>query len=90
MKNPYIVLGINQNASKVEIVKAQIKALSLKKFTAKEIASAQKELHNPARRLAVDFIYPILKNIDSFEPIVSSTKSMEVDINKLNKDKYNS
>ena len=41
MKNPYIVLGINQNASKVEIVKAQVKALRLRKYDAKEIAAAQ-------------------------------------------------
>lgn len=90
MKNPYIILGINQNASKVEIVKAQVKALRLKKYDAKDIASAQKELHNPARRLAVDFTYPILEGIDGFEPITSSTKSKEIDINLLNADKYNS
>lgn len=30
MKNPYIVLGISQDASKVDIVKAQVKALRLK------------------------------------------------------------
>ncbi len=88
MKNPYIVLGINQNASKVEIVKAQVK--KLRKFDAKEIAAAQKELHNPARRLAVDFTYPIIDGIDGFEPITSSTRSKEIDINKLNVDKYNS
>ena len=90
MKNPYIVLGIDQNASKVEIVKAQVKALRLRKYDAKEIAAAQKELHNPARRLAVDFTYPVLDGIDGFDPITSSTKSKDIDINKLNVDKYNS
>lgn len=90
MNNPYTVLGINQNATKIEIVKAQIKALRLKKYDAREIAAAQKELHSPARRLAVDFTYPILDGIDNFEPITIPTKSRDIDINKLNPGKYNS
>lgn len=90
MNNPYTVLGISQNATKVEIVKAQVKALRLKKYDAREIASAQKELHSPARRLAVDFTYPIIEGIDNFEPIKTTTKSRDIDINKLNPDKYNS
>lgn len=90
MNNPYTVLGINQNATKVEIVKAQVKALRLKKYDAREVAVAQKELHSPARRLAVDFTYPILEVIDDFEPITTSTKSRDIDINKLNPGKYNS
>ena len=44
MNNPYIILGIPQNASKVDIVKAQVKALRDKKYSAREIAAAQKEL----------------------------------------------
>ena len=90
MNNPYTVLGINQNATQIEIVKAQIKALRLKKYDAREIAAAQKELHSPARRLAVDFTYPILDGIDNFEPITTPTKSRDIDINKLNPGKYNS
>lgn len=90
MNNPYTVLGINQNATKVEIVKAQVKALRLKKYDAREVAVAQKELHSPARRLAVDFTYPIIEGIDDFEPITTPTKSRDIDINKLNPGKYNS
>lgn len=90
MKNPYTVLGINQNATKIEIVKAQVKALRLKKYDAKEIASAQKELHSPARRLAVDFTYPVIEGLDNIVPIATSTKSMNIDVKTLNPDKYNS
>lgn len=90
MNNPYTVLGIGQNATKVEIVKAQVKALRLKKFDAREIAIAQKELHSPIRRLAVDFTYPILEGLDGFTPITTSTKSKDIDINNINPDKYNS
>lgn len=90
MKNPYIVLGISQDASKVDIVKAQVKALRLKKFNPKEIASAQMELRNPARRLAVDFTFPVSENKNEFDTISSSIKSNDIDINKLNADKYKS
>ena len=90
MNNPYTVLGINQNATKVEIVKAQVKALRLKKYDAREVAAAQKELHSPARRLAVDLTYPILEGKDNFEQITTPTKSRDIDINKFNPDKYNS
>ena len=88
MNNPYTVLGINQNATKIEIVKAQVKALRLKKYDAREVAAAQKELHSPARRLAVDFTYPIIERIVNFEPITTTTKSRDIDINKFNSDKY--
>ena len=40
--------------------------------------------------LVVDFTYPILEGIDDFEPITTTTKSRDIDINKLNSDKYNS
>ena len=90
MKNPYTVLEITQNATKVDIVKAQIKALRGKRYSAREIAMAQKELHSPARRLAVDFTYPILNDNKDFQPITTITKSKEIDLNKLNVDKYNS
>lgn len=85
MNNPYIVLGISQDATKVDIVKAQVKALRLKKNSPREVAAAQKELHSPARRLAVDFTYPVFKGLES-----TTTKSKEVDLDTLNLDKYKS
>lgn len=89
MNNPYIVLGISQDATKVDIVKAQVKALRLKN-SPREVAAAQKELHSPARRLAVDFTYPVFKGLDNFAPISTTTKSKEVDLDTLNLDKYKS
>jgi proline racemase len=90
MNNPYTVLGISQNATKVEIVKAQVKALRLKNFDAKEVVAAQKELHNPARRLAVDFTYPVVEEWKSIDKIESSIKSEKSDLNKFNPNKYKS
>jgi hypothetical protein len=90
MENPYVILGIPQDASKIEIVKAQVKALRSKKYTPKEIASAQKELHNPARRLAVDFTYPVFPDLSGIQLIDTTTKVKHVDLNALDLDKYDS
>lgn len=90
MENPYVILGIPQDASKIEIVKAQVKALRSKKYTSKEIASAQKELHNPARRLAVDFTYPVFPDLSGIQLIDTTTKVEHVDLKALDLDKYDS
>lgn len=90
MKNPYDILGVPQNATKVQIVKAQVKALREKKHDARDIASAQKELSNPARRLAVDFTFPILQEVREIKTLEASVKSKEMNINDFNPNKYNS
>ena len=82
MKNPYIVLGISQDASKVDIVKAQVKALRLKKFNPEEITYAQMELRNPEGRLAINFTYPVLENKNEFDRKSSSIKSNNMNITK--------
>lgn len=89
MKNPYDILGVPQNATKVQIVKAQVKALREKKHDAREIASAQKELSNPARRLAVDFTFPILPEARAINKLEATVKSKEMDINDFDPNKYN-
>ena len=66
------------------------KSLYHQKNNPKEIASAQMELRNPARRLAVDFTFPVLENKNEFDTISTSIKSNDIDINKLNADKYKS
>jgi len=90
MKNPYDILGVPQNATKVQIVRAQVKALREKKHDAREIASAQKELSNPARRLAVDFTFPILPEKKVVKELVATVKSKEMNIDNFNPNKYNS
>lgn len=90
MENPYVILGISQDASKVEIVKAQVKALRSKRYTPKEIASAQKDLHNPARRLAVDFTYPVFPDLGGIQVIDTTTKVENVNLTAINLDKYDS
>lgn len=89
MKNPYKVLGLQQDASNSDIVKSQIKALKSKKYTMKEITEAQATLRKPALRLAADFTFPILDD-EKIIPLASSIKSQEVNLDALDFNKYNS
>ena len=89
MKNPYKILGLNQDASNSDIVKSQIKALKSKKYTMKEITEAQATLRKPAQRLAADFTFPILDE-DNMLPLESSIKSKDIDFETLDLNKYNS
>ena len=54
--NPYKILGIdnNENASPGEILQATGKALREKKYSAREIAIAQKMLMNPKSRALLE------------------------------------
>ncbi len=60
MKNPYTILGLekNQNANRKEIMAAQMKAMKDKTFSLPEIATAARQLLDPAKRLAADFMFP--------------------------------
>jgi DnaJ-class molecular chaperone len=58
MKNPYEILKVSQNASKSEIMKAQMVAMKEKKFSLQEIQIAARQLLDPAKRLAADFMFP--------------------------------
>ncbi len=58
MKNPYQILNVGQDADKKEIQKAQMLAMKEKKYSMQEIAVASKQLLDPAKRLAADFMYP--------------------------------
>lgn len=88
MKNPYKVLGLNQDATNSEIVKSQIKALRSRKYTMKEITEAQATLRKPAQRLAADFTFPIFDSVD-LKPLTSSTKSKDVNFDAIDPNKYN-
>ena len=54
--NPYKILDIENTASKQEIIQAAARALREKKYSAREIASAQKALMNPVSRDAYEFM----------------------------------
>lgn len=54
--NPYKILDIAKTASKQEIIQAAARALREKKYSAREIASAQKALMNTVSRAAYEFM----------------------------------
>ena len=89
MKNPYKVLGLNQDATIAEIARSQITALRARKYNNKEISEAQSTLRKPASRLAADFTFPIIDR-GEIKPLSSSIMSEEVDLNSINPDKYDS
>ena len=89
MKNPYKILGLDQDASASDIVKSQIKALKSKKHTMKEITEAQTILRKPAQRLAADFTFPILDE-EKIIPLASTIKSKDMDLESIDLNKYNS
>ncbi len=90
MKNPYLVLEINQDATNQEIIRAQAMAMRSKRYTPREIAEARAILAKPASRLAADFTFPVFTSKKNFDEIQASVKSKGIDINSINPDKYNS
>lgn len=89
MNNPYKVLNLSQDATNTDIVKALIPAMKTRKFSNKEITEAQTTLRKPASRLAADFTLPILKSVEA-TTIESSIKSVEVNLDAFDVNKYNS
>ena len=54
--NPYKILNIDREADKKEIIRAAAVALRERRFSAREIALAQKELLDPATRSVHDYL----------------------------------
>lgn len=89
MRNPYKVLNLSPDANNSEIAKAQIHALRKKEYSIKEITEAQAALRKPSTRLAADFIFPVFE-VEEFKPIISIIKSKPIDLNLIDRNKYNS
>lgn len=89
MKNPYKVLGLQQDANNSQIARAQLTALRSRQYSQREIIEAQATLRKPVTRLAADFTFPVL-NTEKVEPLTSNIKSKEVDLSTINLNKYNS
>ncbi|MCH5223731.1 MAG: hypothetical protein J1E82_06790 [Muribaculaceae bacterium] len=90
MKNPYIVLGISQNATNQEIIVSVAKAMKNRTFSTREIAEARVTLSKPASRLAADFTFPIFPQRKKIRLIVPTLKSTGITIDSIDPDKYDS
>ncbi len=55
--NPYEVLGIKHDATAHEIVQAVALALRERKYSAREVAGARKQLMDPQARMILDFVH---------------------------------
>ena len=55
--NPYKILDMEKGATKRDIIEAAARAMREKKYTGRDIASAQKALINPISKAAHEFIH---------------------------------
>lgn len=90
MTNPYTILGVSQDADKAEIMKAQIFAMKKKEFPLQEIAVAAKQLLDPAKRLAADFMFPAKIKAKRIQPIQSTLTYKEINTDALNENAFDS
>lgn len=90
MKNPYTILGVSQDAEKAEIMKAQMTAMKKKEYPLQEIAVAARQLLDPAKRLAADFMFPARMKARRIQIIQSNLEFQEINVNALNEDAFDS
>lgn len=90
MKNPYTILEVSQDANKAEIMKAQMFAMKKKEFPLQEIAVAAKQLLDPAKRLAADFMFPAKIKVKRIQSIQSTLSYKEINVNILNVNAFDS
>jgi hypothetical protein len=79
--DPYKILEVRADADSREILQAAAKAMKERKYSAKEIAIAQKTLLNPVKKAEelfknIDFDV-ILKNYDVIEPEQKPTEALK-------------
>lgn len=90
MKNPYTILGVSQDAEKGEIMKARNFAMMKKEYSLQEIHIATKQLLDPAKRLAADFMFPAKIKARRIQLIQSKLTYREINVNVLNENAFDS
>lgn len=90
MKNPYLVLNINQDADKKEIMKAQMLAMKKREYTLQEIQMAARHLLDPAKRLAADFMFPAKMRVKRIKPIKIDFEYKEINLDSIDENAFDS
>lgn len=90
MKNPYIILGVPQDANNAQILRAMPLAMRKKEYSNTDIAQARAQLSKPTTRLAADFTFPIFQPFDDLNPLKASLQPEIIDINSIDSETYNS
>ena len=84
MDNPYMILGINQNATKREIKKAILQLMmenrKTKKYSGEFIVNCERILLDPTKRLAADYLFPT--KLKSYRP--KKIERLEIEEKKFN------
>lgn len=90
MKNPYTILNIGQDAEKGEIMKAQMFAMKNKYYSLQVIQVAAKQLLDPAKRLAADFMFPSKIKVKRIRLIQSDLTYKKINAETLNENAFDS
>ncbi|MFL5765938.1 MAG: molecular chaperone DnaJ [Bacteroidia bacterium] len=90
MKNPYEILKVSQNANKTEIMKAQMTAMKEKAYSLQEIQVAARQLLDPAKRLAADFMFPAKIKSKRPQVVQVDVKVDTIDLNSFKENDLNS
>lgn len=94
MKNPYDILGIQQDAPMADISKgfnlALVQNMKTKLHTPQEMMQAKTQLSDPARRLAADFMYPAKPRAKRARALTWPTPNQLIEIEALNPDAHDS
>ena len=90
MKNPYEVLKVSQDADKGEIMKGQMSAMKEKKYSLQEIAVAVRQLLDPAKRLAADYMFPTKIKSKRIQKIVVEIPVEKIDLNDIDENTFDS
>lgn len=90
MKNPYNILNVSQDADRNDIKKAQMIAMKEKKFSLPEIHAASRQLLDPAKRLAADFMFPAKIKAKRPQKIIIDFVVSDIDIQNIDKNSFDS
>lgn len=90
MSNPYTILNLNQDAEKGEIMKAQLMAMKEKKYSLQEIHLAARQLLDPAKRLAADFMFLTKIRSKRIQKIQVKIPEEKIDLSDIDENAFDS
>jgi hypothetical protein len=90
MSNPYEILKVTQDADKKEIMKAQMLAMKERRYSLQEIQIAVRQLLDPAKRLAADFMFPSKIKAKRPQIISIDVPVVKIDLNDIDENTFDS
>jgi hypothetical protein len=90
MSNPYEILKVTQDADKKEIMKAQMLAMKERRYSLQEIQIAVRQLLDPAKRLAADFMFPSKIKAKRPQKISIDIPIDKIDLNDIDENTFDS